>query len=54
MPPRQAANEAAVLPPAAANGVSSNAASPVAAPAESKPADPNIRFQFDGLPYWTW
>jgi len=46
-----AANQAAVLPPAAANGGSTNAPSPAAAPAESKPADPNIRFQFDGCPY---
>jgi type II secretion system protein D len=46
-----AANQGAVLPPAAANGVSSNGASPLAAPAEFKPTDRNIRFQFDGLPY---
>ncbi len=45
-----ATNAASLLPPAHANGVSSNGVSP-ATPAEFKPTDHNIRFQFDGLPY---
>jgi type II secretion system protein D len=45
-----ATNAASLLPPAHANGVSSNGVSS-GAPAEFKPTDHNIRFQFDGLPY---
>jgi len=46
-----ATDAAPVPPPAATNAVSSNGASPVAAPAEFNPAARDIRFQFDGLPY---